>query len=194
MHISQLNSQSIHQFGVPQLPAVYKSISEVTLQKPLLRFLLPSGTWKPLQKHPESLACDCPECEVTPLAGYVPAALGILWRPGEVLVSGMHTPERRERGPGNTGASQLPLAASLDGIQASREMIPAPEASHLPWVLMSQQDSPRGRTAALQLGLKKHFCSSGLEPKVPLGVTHIHVSRTTPAKQKVLSFFFFLPL
>lgn len=45
---------------------------------------------------------------------------------------------------------------------------------------------PCYRMAILQLGLKKHFCFPGLEPKIPLGVTHINVSRTISAKYKVL--------
>lgn len=56
----------------------------------------------------------------------------------------------------------------------------------------ASRTAPCCRTAALEWFLKERFCFSGLEPKILLGVTHIHVSRTTQPNTKF--FFFFPPL
>lgn len=115
--------------------------------------------------------------------------------PGEVLLLGWThlSSGNGDRAPGEP--RELCSFPSLPAWMGLKQQGNDPCSPGIPssCALMSQQHSPPCTTAALQLGLKKHFCSSGLEPKIPLGVTHINVSRTAPAKQKGFFFVFLLP-
>lgn len=83
------------------------------------------------------------------------------------------------------GGFQLSVATSPDRIQTNNlkeKWSLTPDSSHLLYVLMMSRTAPCYGIAALQLILKKHFRFPGLEPEIALGVTHIRVSRTPPAK------------